>query len=210
MDLSNLASCIELSSVHLDRAVGSASAMERLLARAAEIGRPGEGCPKILPALARLADDGCAWVEGDVRIELSGDDARTELAVFADHGFGIRERLLPTVTFRVPLGEFVQAITLDPELIAPLQARPAAGKVVLSRSAEPSAPPPPRYEPKEESVNENERVTAPPSAAVAEALQDAASDIHSRPTKPMPTADPEAIRRARAPSEPGSDNEGEG
>ena len=213
MNLAELPNCTDLSLEHAVEAARSAGHMRTLLARAAEIARPGEGCPKVLQAIARLADEDCTWVEGEVQAVLTGDDETTTLTVFCDHGFGIREKLLPVFTFAVPLDEFVRAVRLAPAMVAPLLAREAPGKLVLGRDIQlPSAPPPPSFELEDESVAEQERRTAPPHAPVDETTAAAAlANVHTRPTvRRMPAIDLEALR-SRGDTAPGRrEDEGDG
>jgi hypothetical protein len=128
-DFSELASCADLSAERAIDAASSPSAMRKLLARATQIAKPDDGCPKILLAVARLAE--MDWIEGDLRVELAGDDETTTLSIMSDHGFGVRERILPAVRLAAPLDEFVRAVQLAPKLVAPLQVQARQGRLVL-------------------------------------------------------------------------------
>jgi hypothetical protein len=128
-DFSELASCADLTADRANEAASSAAAMRKLLARATQIAKPDDGCPKILLAVARLAD--MEWIEGDLRVELAGDDETTTLSIMSDHGFGVRERVLPAVRLAAPLDEFVRAVELAPKLVAPLQVQARQGRLVL-------------------------------------------------------------------------------
>ncbi len=141
-DFSVLASCAELSAEQAEAAARSADDLKALLARCVEIARPGDGCPKVLMALARAATK--AWLEAELRVELAGDDAHTTLALIYDHGFGIRERMMPPVQLAAGFDEFQRAIRLAPKLVEPLQVEEEEGKLVLTqRTRVTSAPPPP-------------------------------------------------------------------
>ena len=98
------------------------------------------GAPNALLPLARLArlgSRGCDWIDGDVRVELEGDQERTSLDVFADFG-GTYERMLPTVVFTAPLAEFEGFIASAPAALVPLEPFRVGGKVVLvTRTAVP-------------------------------------------------------------------------
>ena len=103
-DFATLQSCTELTSEHAKLAASSSVGIRNLLTRVAAIAKPGEGCPKVLMAIARLV--GQEWLEGELRVELSGDETSTTMIVMCDYGVGIRERLLPTIRFAVPIDEF--------------------------------------------------------------------------------------------------------
>jgi len=128
-DLGELPSCASLTSEDAKVAAASAAEMRKLLRRVAEIAEPDGGSPKVLMAVARLS--GQEWVEGDLRVELSGDDASTSLSIFSDHGSGIRERILPETRLRVPLDEFSRALSLAPRMVFPLRVEEVDGKIVL-------------------------------------------------------------------------------
>ena len=93
--------------------------MRAFLDWAVATARPEEGAPKVLLAIAKLAE--ATWVDGTLYIDIAGDDSVTKISIFADYGFGIRERLLPLARLPVPFDEFVRAVKLSPKLIAPLR-----------------------------------------------------------------------------------------
>ncbi len=188
-DLLDLTSCEDLSPLHIENAAQSATRIEQLLKRAAQIARPGAGAPRVLTALARLGHADCRWIEGDVFVELTGDAATTTVGVFTDHGFGIRERLFAAVVFSVPLAEFTNAIEVGPKLLAPLRAHNLGGKTVLARGDYVPSAPPPGFVVEEQDANDRE--TAPPVDGMTDSSRptrlprrDSAADVHSRPTVP--------------------------
>ena len=163
MDLSALASCLDLTVEHAKQAAGSSAEIRALLKRVAQIARPGEGCPKVLMAIARLV--GQDWIEGELRVELSGDEASTTVIVMCEYGVGICERLFPMVRFEVPLDEFERALELAPHLVLPLKITDEAGKLILTPLLTPEKRgdmAPPELELDEASLGEEERTTAPP------------------------------------------------
>jgi hypothetical protein len=94
-----------------------------------------------------MATTACDWVDGDLHIELAGDDESTVVEVLAELGGGLRERIFPTTSFRAPLTEFARAIERVPHMVAPLsiQAR-SSRRISLAASAtvrRTSIPPPP-------------------------------------------------------------------
>lgn len=155
--------------------------MKALLARAAAISRPESGGPKLLMAVAKLAT--APWVEGELHVDLSGDEDETRMEFYCEHGFGIRERLLPTHSFYIPLDEFVRAVAVAPSLIAPLSARQEPGRLLLSSSAEETDDVEiPVFEVDEASLD-HDRTTAPPPFG------------HTMP----PDASPDPLSTARPP-----------
>src|SRR6185295_18733054 len=118
--------------------------------------------PKILMAIARLV--GQDWVEGELRIELSGDETSTTLMMLCEYGVGIRERMFPAMRFQVPLDEFERALELAPQLVLPLKITDEAGKLILTPllTAEERihSIAPPEFEVEHASLGETERTTA--------------------------------------------------
>ena len=145
VDFSALKHCMELRDTHITRAVSSSEAMESLLTRFAEIASPGKGAPIILAALARLGTTACHWIEGELRVELSGDDTKTKISTSTTLGGGFREKLFPDAVLRVPLEEFSRGIQRAPRLINPLELKESGKRIVLSVTQEvrrTSLPPP--------------------------------------------------------------------
>jgi hypothetical protein len=189
LDLSTLASCTELTVEHAKQAASSSTEIRMLLKRVAEIARPGEGCPKILMAIARLV--GQDWVEGELRVELSGDDESTCLMILCEYGVGIRERMFPMVRFRVPLDEFERALELAPQLVLPLKITDETGKLVLTPLLTPEerihAEAPPEFEVDQASLGEEERTTAPPPPDELQVVDEAVPEgqsVHEVKTEP--------------------------
>jgi hypothetical protein len=166
VDLASIESCTDLTPELANQAASSSTDMRTLLKRFERIAQPGEGCPKILMAVARLV--GQEWLDGDLRVELSGDESTTLLDLLCDHGFGIRERLFGAVRFKVPLDEFERALELAPRLVLPLRISDEPGKLVLTPLDTPEARvksmPPISLDVDSGSLGDGERTTAPPPA----------------------------------------------
>lgn len=165
VDFATIETCSEITSEHAKQAASSSAEIRAFLSRMAEIARPDEGCPKTLMAVARLV--GQSWVEGDLRVELTGDEEQTTLTIICEYGMGIRERLLPATTFNgVPLDEFSRALHLAPALALPLRVKDEPGKIVLAPLLTPEdrmeSAPAPDFQVEEKSLGEHERKTAPP------------------------------------------------
>lgn len=127
---------MELRDSHISRAVASSDAMEALLARFAEIAAPGKGGPIILAALARLGTTACHWIDGELRIEISGDEVQSKISVSTTLGAGFREKLFSDTVLRVPLAEFSRGIKSAPRLIVPLEIKESGKRIVLSVTQE--------------------------------------------------------------------------
>ncbi|MBX3215963.1 MAG: hypothetical protein KF850_28240 [Labilithrix sp.] len=205
MYLDALASCAELTTEHAEEAARSSTSLRVLLNWAADIARPGEGGPKVLMVIARLAH--AEWFEGTPYVEIRGDDSTTALSVFADHGMGIRERVVPLARLRVGFDEFARAVRLAPQLIAPFESTQRGDAIFLT-------PPEASTESQrggheaiaidDRSLHEQERKTAPPPppTSTAPPATDAPpatpeqSGVHTHPTvRRMVAVRPEALRR---------------
>lgn len=162
MDLAGLVSCRDLTAEHADEAVRSLENLRLLVARLTEIAEPEDGAPKVLIVFARLARGDVAWLEGDVTVEITGNETRTLIDVFKEEGWGIKERLVPQARFRTPFDEFERAVEISAKRFAPLKVSIQPNKIVLSNAsgdaaAKPAAPP--KLEVDDKSIR-----TAPPPA----------------------------------------------
>ena len=200
-----LESCAELTAEQAAEAASSQLRMRKFLEWASATARPDEGAPKVLQALGALGE--ADWVEGALYIDIAGDDSVTKLSIFADYGFGIRERLLPLARLSVPFDEFVRAVRLAPKLVAPFKAEQLAGSLVLTLPEVEAAP-----DSSEEAIDAiaiaessltHEAVTRPPpsmgkgpASTPTPAPTPEQSGVHTHPTvRRMVAVKPEAYRR---------------
>jgi hypothetical protein len=148
---STFTTCRDLTPERAADAARSADAMRALLSQMALVARPAEGCPRVLLAVALLS--GADWMEGELHVELADEHGATRLDVFTEHA-GVRERVLPSASFPVPIEEFRAAIREHTELVAPLVARSSedGGRIVL-RPPRAGTVPPPCFEVSEESMS---------------------------------------------------------
>jgi hypothetical protein len=145
VDFASLKQCTELRDAHIISAVASSEAMESLLGRFAEIAAPGKGAPILLAALARLGTTACTWIDGELRIEISGDATQTKIVASSSIGAGFREKLFRDTILRVPLEEFSRGLARAPRLIEPLKVQETGKRIVLTVTQEvrrTSLPPP--------------------------------------------------------------------
>jgi hypothetical protein len=118
---SHIKKCIELKRQDVILAVSSRDACKALLSHFAAIARPNTGAPMLILVFARLASAACDWIDdGDLRIELTQEGQLTRIEVLSDLGVGMRERVVPMTTLRVPLTELRAAIHRVPALVKPL------------------------------------------------------------------------------------------
>ena len=196
-----LESCAELTAEQAADAASSQLRMRKFLEWAAATARPDEGAPKVLLAIGALGE--ADWVEGALYVDIAGDDAVTKLSIFADYGFGIRERLLPLARLPVPFDEFVRAVRLAPKLIAPFKAEQLAGSLVLTppqgQAADNSREDSLHSIAIAESSMTSDAVTKPPPPPASTPTPPTTPDqsgIHTHPTvRRMVAVKPEAYRR---------------
>lgn len=184
---------------HAEEAARSSVSMRALLTWASKIARPGEGAPKVLMAIARLGR--ADWVEGTPYVEIRGDDDFTTLSVFADHGLGIRERVVPLVRLGVPIDEFARAVRLAPQLVAPFKSQHHETMLLLTLPESALEAPREAIKIDDSSLHEQERKTAPPPLVSDSPVTDAPpsiperSGVHTHPTvRRMIAVRPEALR----------------
>jgi hypothetical protein len=134
VDFDALNQCTELRDAHIVAAVGSSEMMTELLARFARIAAPGKGAPIVLAAFARLGTTACDWIDGELRIEISGDQTQTKIAASTTIGAGFREKLFADTILKVPLEEFSRGIARAPRLIEPLHVKESGKRIVLTAS----------------------------------------------------------------------------
>lgn len=194
--------CIEISETNIDRAVVSREAFRALLDRAAAVARPEEGAPKLLLAIARLATSHCEWLDGELRVEIEGDEHHTNLSIMVDMGAGYRERAFPVVRLQVPVDEFSRAVRLVPRLIEPLQAKNVEGRLVLRARSGSSTLPPPRIEIEalalQAALGARKVPPRPPPARRPARFETKPMDVYTRPTAPrMPAVRPEPASESK-------------
>lgn len=119
VDLSTIKRCGDISETHVIQAAKTRDDMRQLLMHAAKVSRPGEGCAKVLLAVARMAMSSSDWLEGELRADFQASGEKTDVDIKAVSG-GVIERVFPTFTLDAPLDEIVRAVQLVPRMIVPL------------------------------------------------------------------------------------------
>jgi hypothetical protein len=75
----------------------------------------------LLALFGQLASPSCHWLEGELAVELFEDDDGVRVRVLEEVGGGMRERVLPTITLRMPLSEVLAEVYETPELLGDLR-----------------------------------------------------------------------------------------
>jgi hypothetical protein len=117
---SHIGRCLDLTDRDFERAVSDKELCMALLDQIAKVATPSTGAPKLLLLFVRIMQQGCDWIDGTLRVELVGGDEITQLEVISEIG-ALRERIMPTITLRVPLVEFTRAVQRVPHMIEPLE-----------------------------------------------------------------------------------------
>jgi hypothetical protein len=126
------------------------------VARAA---RSGYGIARALADIARSIRL-CPWIEGELRMEIVGENDEATLHIYSEQG-AVRERVLAPVTFVVPLEEIEAAVQATLLGFAPFHVVRHKGKVVFS-SSNAATLPPPQVEVAPESLDVNVNVNMNP------------------------------------------------
>jgi hypothetical protein len=132
-ELAHITRCLDLGEADIAKAVASRESTRALLDHLSRIGKPSSGAPKLLLLLARLATTACDWLDGDLRIEIVGDEQVSVVEIMTELGGGTRERVFSAFVMQVPLSEFVRAVERVPHMIAPLGVKvQTARRIVLT------------------------------------------------------------------------------
>jgi len=172
--------CSDITETDIVGAVSSAEAFRSFLDRAATVGMPEEGAPKVLLAIARLATPQCTWLEGELRVGIEGNEQQSRVAILVATGGQPPRRVAPVMHLRVPLDEFTRAVRLAPRLIEPLKVLENGPRIVLGTveavvkiSQRPSSRP-----------TRQQMIAVPPEAKRSTPHMAAVvPDIHSKPTR---------------------------
>jgi hypothetical protein len=112
--------CLDLTETDFDKGIDTREMCQKLVTQIGKVAKPESGAPKLLLLFARMAQKGCDWLDGALRVDLVGDDQVTVVEVLEDAG-GVRERIFPPVALQVPLSEFSRAVQRVPHMIEPLE-----------------------------------------------------------------------------------------
>lgn len=126
--------CIDLTLAQVVRGLHSKEKMRALLQHMADVAKPGEGAPKVLVPIARMASTDCTWLGGALTVTITGTSEATRIQVELDAGGGPK-LLFPRLLLDVPMDEFVRAVKLAPKIVKPMAARFEKGGIVLGCEA---------------------------------------------------------------------------
>jgi hypothetical protein len=113
-------------------ALESSGAMGELLGHMAKVARPGQGAPKILVPIARMASNECDWIEGGLTAEITPEPGKTVILVAVELGLGMRELLFPRLKLDVPYEEFERMLENAPQLVFPMKCKRTKKSIVLT------------------------------------------------------------------------------
>lgn len=129
--------CIDVTPTQVAKALESSASMGALLRHMAKIARPGEGAPKILVPIARMASNECIWIdEGGLTAEITPVEGKTVILVAVDLGLGMRELLFPRLHLGVPYEEFTRVLENAPQLVYPMKCRRTKKSILLTCAEE--------------------------------------------------------------------------
>lgn len=112
----------------------------------------------------------CPWVDGDLRMELAPDGAKTAVHLYTEHG-GVRERVLSSVAFPLGFEEVDWGLAETPELFAPLVLERRDGKLVFTPPGAASTALPPQLEVAAESTPHERPTVKRPAYVLPEAYR---------------------------------------
>jgi hypothetical protein len=135
-DFSHLKRAKDVKREDIIAAAESRATCERFLDRLTAVAKPAEGGAVVLLLFSRIATVASEWLDGDLRIDLVADGAKTVLDVQSSLAEGLAERIFPRRTMNVPLLEFELAIARVPQMIMPLALVREPGKLRLTATHE--------------------------------------------------------------------------
>ena len=96
----------------------------------------------LLALFSQLGSPSCLWLEGDLAVELFEEDDGVRVRVLEEVGGGLRERVLPTITLRMPLSAVLAEVYETPELLGDLRVEPVSSRcaMLLLRSEDDEMP----------------------------------------------------------------------
>ena len=128
--------CIDMTPAQVGAALESSGAMGELLSHMAQVARPGQGAPKILVPIARMASNECDWIEGGLTAEITSEPGKTVILVAVELGLGMRELLFPRLKLDVPYDEFDRMLENAPQLVYPMKCKRTKKSIVLTCAEE--------------------------------------------------------------------------
>jgi hypothetical protein len=118
--------CDELLESDIVVAIDERRSTRALLDRLAKVSRPGEGAPRVLVLLGRVAGRDVDWVDGAMRVEVAVDETEdggkggVTIDVLTALGFEMQERVVPSFKMKAPFREFVRLVDAMPHSVEPL------------------------------------------------------------------------------------------
>ena len=113
----SLARCPDVPERDVIAALISREECAALLTRIADMPSAKTAARALLALIGRLATPACAWLEGDLAVELFEEEGATKVRIMSEIGAGLRERVLPVATIAQPVAELVVAFERRRELL---------------------------------------------------------------------------------------------
>ncbi len=164
MDFAHIVNCVDLSDSDVRAALLSSEDALALFVHLGKVSAPGTGVAKTLLLLSQMGTNACPWFEGDLVIDIVGDEDACVIEVMSELGIGMRERIFPSVGFRAKLSEFATAFDRFPKLVFPLAVshrNKTRLTLRVSESVRKSTSPPPPIRLSERSMLANSPVHIP-------------------------------------------------
>jgi hypothetical protein len=193
----SLRRCWDLTEAEILEALPSRRATGLLLREMSVIAKPNTGAPKMLIAIARMAQPECDWIDGTLRVELDSVDGKTRLAIMEDLGGGVKELVFPRLVVDAPLEEFERSLRLAPRAVEPLELqKDTPDKLVLLHQKARLSLEPPSFELAEDCL----RKSFPPAVRKSLGPPKPTAPLRARiakPAEPAPGSAPNPDRRVK-------------
>jgi hypothetical protein len=102
-----LARCSEIPEKDVIAALVSRGECAALLQRIAADPSARSAARALLELVGRLATPACAWLEGELAVELFEENEGMKVRVMSELGAGLRERVLPAITIGLALDDLL-------------------------------------------------------------------------------------------------------
>jgi hypothetical protein len=132
----SLSRCSELPERDVIAALIAREEAAAILSRIAEMPPSARMSKAFLGLVGRLATPACAWLEGDLAVELFDEEGGTKVRVMSEIGAGLRERVLPIVVLAMPLADLVAAFEKRADLATFLRLERVSSRCVFILASE--------------------------------------------------------------------------
>ncbi len=123
--------CSELPERDVIAALVSRDECAAVFARIASMDNTQRAVRSLLSFLARLATPACAWLDGDLAVELFQEEDGTKVRVMSEIGAGLRERVVPVFTLHASVDAIAHAIEKRRDVLAVLHVERVSARCML-------------------------------------------------------------------------------